>query len=171
MSRSFEKLSQKNLLYEGVLFHKFNRYVQNSPQDQQVDRLKEILENGLVPPGLDATGRVISDLNLEVKGTSIPYDEVVFLHKFDPHVSFPYTFIESGGAVVVLDDEKVDYKSIDHMEAGWPFMSRDEVYVHGKIPAETLGAIAVHGSEIEAVHAEFNELSLPLYDHEGKRRF
>lgn len=71
----------KKLWQIGELFHNFARFSQR-PEMKKVDRLTRILENGLVAPASCDDGTVRSDLNIVVMGAPVPYDSLVFLHRF-----------------------------------------------------------------------------------------
>jgi hypothetical protein len=67
----------------GALFHVSTRYPRKS-HAAGVDRLTGILRNGLLAPAYCPDGSVCSDLNLVATGTAVPYDSLVFLHRFGP---------------------------------------------------------------------------------------
>jgi hypothetical protein len=84
--------------HSGALFHVSTRYPRK-PRAAGVDRLAGILRNGLLAPAYCPDGSVCSDLNLVVTGTAVPYDSLVFLHRFGPqslcewkNVVFPAPF-------------------------------------------------------------------------------
>ena len=80
-SRARDKLKQ--LWQPGDLFHVFSRYPRK-PNVPRIDRLAGVLRKGIVAPASCEDGSVCSDLNLVVTGASVPYDSLVFLHRFGP---------------------------------------------------------------------------------------
>ena len=100
----------------------------------------------------------------------MPYDSLVFLHRFGPQ-SFLYTFSEPGQFTVFVDPAT---PVLTPAELGphWGLLCRDEVYVRERVPVEQLIGIVVHLAGAEAVLAkflpEFERLALlPLYLHNG----
>src|SRR5574341_902556 len=67
----------------GDLFHNFSRFPER-PDIPRVDRLARILAKGLIAPASCDDGSVRSDLNIVVIGAPVPYDSLVFLHRFGP---------------------------------------------------------------------------------------
>src|SRR5437764_1120383 len=72
-----------SLWHTGNLFHASSRYPRK-PQVARSDRLAGILRNGLIAPAYCQDGSVCSDLHLMVTGTVVPYDSLVFLHRYGP---------------------------------------------------------------------------------------
>jgi hypothetical protein len=95
------KEQRPSLWHPGALFHVSTRYPRR-PSAARVDRLAGILRNGLLAPACCPDGSVCSDLNLVVRGTAVPYDGLVFLHRFGPQ-SFIYTLNEPGRFSVFVD--------------------------------------------------------------------
>jgi hypothetical protein len=170
MSRLFEDAptEKKELWVEGVLFHRFKRY-KETPEDQTVDRLIEILRHGLIAPGCDPSGKVKSDLNISVTGTEIPYDRVVFLHRYSEELSLPYVISNDSHDTFVFIDDRVAYLTPEEIGGSWPVISRDEVYARESISPEKIGAIAVPKPEIEKLSIEIQDFRVPLYDLAGQR--
>jgi hypothetical protein len=71
----------RTLWQAGDLFHMCTRYPRKT-KAPRIDRLAGILRTGLVAPGRCKDGSVLSDLNLVVTGCGVPYDSLVFLHRF-----------------------------------------------------------------------------------------
>jgi hypothetical protein len=154
---------------EGNIFHAFQRWMTTN-KGVKYDRLSEILKQGLLPPSLDNEGRVYSDLRLEVKGLSRPYNSVVFLHRFDPNVSFLYV-PHSPKSICIFIDREFPVLTIDQMEEGWPQLSQDEVYSTERIPPEKFIGLAAPKEKIGEINQEFQDelrkFSIPLYDFQG----
>jgi hypothetical protein len=144
------------------------RYPRN-PRLTRVDRLAGILRNGLVAPGACQDGSVRSDLRLVVTGTSVPYDRLVFLHRFGPKSSI-YTAIDPGRFAVFVDPA-ISVLTPEDMGAHWVELCQDEVYVRDRIAPEHLVGVAVHSADAESVTRElmddFRRLGMPLYDLDG----
>lgn len=158
----------KQLWQPGDLFHNVSRYPRKGGA-RPVDRLAGILQHGLLAPATCADGSVYSDLNLTVTGSAVPYDSLVFLHRFGPQ-SFLYTFSEPGQFTVFVDPATPVLTPAE-MGPHWALLCRDEVYVRERVPVEQLIGIAIHPADAEAVRAEFlpvfERLALPLYLHNG----
>jgi hypothetical protein len=152
----------------GALFHVSTRY-SRKPHAAGVDRLAGILRNGLLAPAYCPDGSVCSDLHLVVTGTAVPYDSLVFLHRFGPQ-SFLYTF-GGPGRFSVFVDPAIPVLTPEAMGAGWVVLCQDEVYVRGCIAPEDLTGVAVHHADADSVVgdliADFRRLSIPLYDYDG----
>lgn len=152
----------------GALFHVTTRYPRD-PQAAKVDRLAGILHNGLVAPGCCEDGSVFSDLRLTVKGTDVPYDRLVFLHRFGP-ISHIYT-MDGPGRFAVFLDPALPVLTPEEMREPWVMLCQDEVYVPGRVAPEAITAVAVHHGDAASVKsellAEFRRLGVPLYDYGG----
>src|SRR5258708_7240851 len=98
-SRAMQKL--RRLWQAGALFHVTNRYPRN-PRAPRIDRLAGILRKGLVAPGRCQDGSVRSDLHVLVTGACVPYDSLVFLHRFGSR-SHLYTICDPGRFAVFVD--------------------------------------------------------------------
>lgn len=158
----------KPLWHHGALFHVTTRYPRkrNAPR---VDRLAGILKSGLVAPARCQDGSVCSDLQVTVTGCRLPYDSVVFLHRFGSQ-SFIYTICDPGRFAVFIDP---DFPVLTPEDLGpeWVVLCQDEVYVPDLIPPEKLIGMAIHPSDADSVMSEFlgdfRRLELPLYDYDG----
>jgi hypothetical protein len=144
------------------------RYPRN-PRVAGVDRLAGILRNGLLAPAACRDGTVGSDLHLVVTGTAVPYDRLVFLHRFGPQ-SYIYTLDERGRFAVFVDPA-ILVLTPEAMGAGWVVLCQDEVYVQDRIAPEHLIRVAVHSADAESIRrdllADFRRLGIPLYDFNG----
>ena len=118
----------------------------------RVDRLAGILRNGLLTPGSCQDGSVCSDLNLVLTGTDVPYDRMVFLHRFGPQ-SYIYTLDEPGRFVFFVDPA-FQVLTPEAMGANWVVLCQDEVYVQDRIPPEHLIGVAVHRGDAESIRSE-----------------
>ena len=156
------------LWQSGDLFHVSTRYPRN-PRVAGVDRLAGILRSGLLAPAACQDGSVGSDLHLVVTGTAVPYDRLVFLHRFGPQ-SYIYTLVEPGRFVVFVDPA-ILVLTPEAMGANWVVLCQDEVYVQDRIAPEHLIRFAVHSADAESVRsdlmADFRRLGIPLYDFDG----
>jgi hypothetical protein len=154
--------------HAGALFHVATRYPRK-PQAARVDRLAGILRNGLLAPADCPDGSVCSDLNLVVTGMAVPYDSLVFLHRFGPE-SFLYT-LGGPGRFSVFVDPAIPVLTPEAMGADWVVLCQDEVYVRGRIAPEDLAGVAVHHADADSVVgdliADFRRLGIPLYDYDG----
>lgn len=134
-----------------------------------MDRLAGVLRNGLLAPADCPDGSVCSDLNLVVTGTAVPYDSLVFLHRFGPE-SFIYTISEPGRFTVFVDPA-LPVLTPEAMGDAWVVLCQDEVYVRGRVAPGDLTGVAVHRADVDSVVgeliADFRRLGIPLYDHEG----
>lgn len=158
----------KRLWQIGDLFHVFSRY----PRKQgfpRVDRLAGVLRNGIVAPASCDDGTVFSDLNLEVVGASVPYDSLVFLHRFGPQ-SYLYT-ISDPGRVAIFVAPETPVLTPKEMGRNWAILCQDEVYVRDRVGVENLIAVAVHPADADSVMneflADFERLGIPLYLYNG----
>jgi hypothetical protein len=154
--------------HSGDLFHVSTRYPRN-PRVAGVDRLAGILRNGLLAPAACQDGSVYSDLHLVVTGTAVPYDRLVFLHRFGPQ-SYIYTLDECGRFAVFVDPAFL-VLTPEAMGANWVVLCQDEVYVQDRIASDHLIRVAVHSADAESVTsdlmADFQRLGIPLYDFDG----
>ena len=154
--------------HPGALFHVSTRYPR-TPHAAGVDRLAGILRKGLLAPAYCPDGSVCSDLHLVVTGTAVPYDSLVFLHRFGPQ-SFLYT-LGGPGRFSVFVDPAIPVLTPEAMGAGWVVLCQDEVYVRGRIAPEDLTGVAVHHADADSVVgdliADFQRLGIPLYDYDG----
>ncbi|MBW3538929.1 MAG: hypothetical protein KY476_01540 [Planctomycetes bacterium] len=152
----------------GLLFHCTNRFPRR-PDLPRIDRLAGILRHGLIAPGSCEDGSVRSDLNLTVVGTDLPYDSLVFLHRFGPE-SWLYTMAEPGRFAVLIDPA-LPVLTPDDMGRHWAILSQDEVYVRDRVPPQHLTGVAVYPTDVATVRSEllseFQRLAIPLYDYDG----
>ena len=134
-----------------------------------VDRLAGILRHGLLAPASCPDGSVCSDLNLVVTGTAVPYDSLVFLHRFGPE-SFIYT-MSSPGRFSVFVNPAIPVLTPEDMGDPWVILCQDEVYVRDRVAPEYLTAVAVHPADADSVvrdlMADFRRLGIPLYDDDA----
>jgi hypothetical protein len=160
--------SRTALWHSGDLFHVSTRYPRN-PRGAGVDRLAGILRNGLLAPAACQDGSVRSDLHLVVTGTAVPYDRLVFLHRFGPQ-SYIYT-LNGRGRFAVFVDPAILVLTPEAMGANWAVLCQDEVYVLDRIAPEHLLGVAVHSADAESIRsdltADFQRLGIPLYDFDG----
>jgi hypothetical protein len=154
--------------HAGALFHASTRYPRN-PRAARVDRLAGILRNGLLAPAYCRDGSVCSDLSLIVTGTSVPYDSLIFLHRFGPQ-SFLYTIADPGRFFVFVDPA-IPVLTPEAMGADWVLLCLDEVYVRDRIAPENLTGVVVHHADADKVAADlivdFRRLGIPLFDDGG----
>src|SRR5438874_7890766 len=125
----------------GALFHSASRYPRRADA-RPVDRLAYILRHGLIAPAYCQDDSVCSDLHLEVTGTDVPYDSLVFLHRFGPP-SYLYIPVEPGRFAVFVDPA-VPVLTPAAMGTRWVVLSQEEVYVRDRIAPENLIGVAVH---------------------------
>ena len=163
-----EQTSRTSLWRPGTLFHAATRYPRKS-NVSRIDRLAGILRNGLIAPAGCPDGSVCSDLHLTVTGTDVPYDSLIFLHRFGPQ-SFIYT-IDEPGRFVVFVDPALPVLTPEAMGEHWIILCQDEVYVRDRIALENLIGVAVHRADADPVIrdliADFRRLGIPLYDYQG----
>jgi hypothetical protein len=123
----------------------------------------------LLAPAQCPDGLVRSDLNLTVTGVSVPYDSLIFLHRYGPQ-SWLYTICEPGRFTVFVDPAFPVHTQED-MGEHWLVLCQDEVYVRDAIPAEKLLAVAIHEADADAIVSElgqvFRRLGIPLCDYAG----
>ncbi len=150
----------RKLWQTGDLFHVFSRYPRR-PEAPRVDRLAGILKHGLVAPGACDDGSVCSDLSITATGLSIPYDRLVFLHRFGTRSSL-YTMIDAGRIAVFVDPE-LPVMSQTEMGRHWPVLCQDEVYVRDRVSISQIIGIAVHPADARSVMDEH----LPQLKHQG----
>lgn len=158
----------RSLWQDGALFHVSSRYPRREDLPR-VDRLAGILRQGLIAPGSCEDGSVRSDLRMEVRGTPIPYDTLVFLHRFG-EPSFLYIPMEPGRFAVFLDPD-LPVLTPQTIGEPWVMLSQDEVYVRDRVAPESFTALAVHRVEADAILKEFEadlqRLRIPVYAIEG----
>jgi hypothetical protein len=158
----------KPLWQAGDLFHASTRYPRKQ-QSPRVDRLAGILRTGLVAPARCQDGSVCSDLHIVVTGCEVPYDSLVFLHRFGSR-SYIYTICERGRFAIFVDPA-IPVLTQEAMGPHWGVLCQDEVYVPDRIGVEKLIGIAVHPADADAVLSEFMDefrrLEIPLYDYDG----
>lgn len=152
----------------GDLFHNFSRYPRK--YFNWGDRLPGILSNGIVPPGLDSTGKVLTDSKIPVMGEIYQSDKIAFIHQFGrgPNIYLPKRSEE----ITVFIDPQTPFLTEKDMGNNWQVNSPGELYVPRIIrPNEFIG-LAVSENEIDKIFKEFgknfNQLGLPLYDFSGK---
>jgi hypothetical protein len=152
----------------GALFHASRRYSRRADV-ARVDRLASILRKGLLAPASCPDGSVCSDLNLVVTGVSVPYSQLVFLHRFGPQSAI-YTACDPGRFIVFVDPA-IAVLSPESMGQNWCVLCQDEVYVRNRVPAENLIAVVVHPLDGHSVMtdclAELQHRAIPLYDSNG----
>ena len=150
------------------LVHFTTRY-SRKPTAQPVDRLAAILRDGLVAPAASADGSVCSDLSILAEGMAVPYDSLVFLHRFGDQ-SFIYT-ISAPGRFGVFVEPSLPVITPQDLAPNWVVLCRDEVYVKERVAAEKFIALVVHPDDAQAVLTEFQSelerLALPLYLYDG----
>ncbi|HXW28093.1 MAG TPA: hypothetical protein VEK55_01925, partial [Xanthobacteraceae bacterium] len=134
------------------------------------DRLAGILRHGLVAPAACADGTVCSDLNIICTGLDVPYDSLVFLHRYID-ISYLYTICDPGRFAVFVDPT-FPVLTPEDMGDNWPLLSQDEVYVRERIPVEKLTAVAIHEADaddiLDKLLGEFQRLGLPLCGYDGQ---
>ena len=134
-----------------------------------MDRLAGILRKGLVAPAQCRDGSVRSDLRLVVTGCCVPYNSLVFLHRFG-ELSYLYTICEPGRFAVFVDPQ-LPVLTQEGMGDNWMVLCLDEVYVRDGVPLEKLLGIAVHPNDAETILGEltdeFRRAAIPLYDYDG----
>ena len=154
--------------HPGALFHVSTRYPRRR-RAARVDRLAGILRHGLLAPASCPDGSVCSDLRLVVTGTAVPYDSLVFLHRFGPESSI-YTLSEPGRFTVFVDPA-IPVLAPEAMGAAWVVLCQDEVYVRDRVAPEDLTGVAVHPADADSVVgdliADFRRLGIPLFDDDG----
>ncbi len=120
-------------------------------------------------PAYCGDGSVCSDLNLVVTGADVPYDSLVFLHRFGSQ-SYLYT-IGDPGRFMVFVDPSIPVLTPQDMGRNWAILCRDEVYVRDRIAPESLTGVAVNSADADSIMndliADFQPLGIPLYDYDG----
>lgn len=158
----------RDLWQPGDLFHVFSRYPRRRGA-KKVDRLAGILNNGLLAPAACKDGSVVCDLQIVVTGSSVPYDSIIFLHRFGP-VSDIYTMIDPG-RIAVFVDPTTPVLTPEDMGPHWAILSGDEVYVRDRIAVERLIGFAVHPADSNSILDEYrpalDRLGIPLYLVDG----
>ncbi len=159
---------RQSLWHNGALFHCTQRYPRKRSAPV-VDRLASILRHGLTAPAASPDGSAHSDLNLIVTGLDVPYDSLVFLHRFTD-VSFIYTICEPGRFAVFVDPSH-PVVTPEEMGPNWVMLCQDEVYVRDRVAIEKLTAVAIHPDDAEEIMGkllpEFERLRLPLCSYDG----
>ncbi len=158
----------RKLWQVGDLFRVFSRYPRKRGVPK-VDRLAGVLRKGIVAPASCDDGTVFSDLNLEVVGSSVPYDSLIFLHRFGPKSAI-YTISDPGRVAVFIAPE-ISVLTPEEMGRNWAILCQDEVYVRDRIGVEDLIGVAVHPADVDSVMekflADFERLGIPLYLYNG----
>ena len=154
---------------EGMLFHNVSRYPRRDDA-KPVDRLASILRNGLVAPASCSDGSVCSDLHITVINSGIPYDSVVFLHRYRPAVSWLYTMSGPGRFTVFVDP---DFPVLNPEDIeNWAVLSQSEVHVRDRVPPERFIGMYVDQSEAVSIlgefRADFERLRIPLCAYSGE---
>jgi hypothetical protein len=156
------------LWQRGDLFHNSWRYPRKDGVPK-IDRLARILQRGIVAPGACNDGSVFSDLNLVVAGSSVPYDSLVFLHRFDDR-SWLYAISEPGRFTVFVD-ATLEVLTPADMGKHWAILSRDEVYVRHYVAVDKLIGLVVHPADADRVladfQADFERLNMPVFLGDG----
>jgi hypothetical protein len=99
----------------------------------------------------------------------VPYDSLVFLHRFGP-LSYLYTICEPGRFAVFIKPD-IPVRTPGEMGPHWVELCQDEVYVPDGIGVDKLIGVAIHPADADSVLTElideFRRLELPLYDYDG----
>lgn len=169
--RSGEAVIMEKIWQPGDLFHKFNRAAIDG-RGQPADRLDGILSRGLIAPGSDPAGLVVSDHHNNLVSTHAAYEKVVFLYRFNPELPPPYAseaddlafiFINPNYTVLELQDKRQQQ----------PPLAKDEVYVPGYIEPKDFAALALPESRIDRAfnlyRTEIDQLNLSVFDLTGRR--
>jgi hypothetical protein len=123
----------------------------------------------LLAPASCPDGSVCSDLSLVVTGTAVPYDSLIFLHRFGPESSI-YTMSEPGRFFVFVDPAH-PVLTPEAMGDHWVILCQDEVYVRDRVAPEHLTGVVVHPADAESVVrdfiADFRRLGIPLDTYNG----
>jgi hypothetical protein len=169
MPRSTATKDYIALWHNGALFHATSRYPRK-PRGRKVDRLANILRNGLLAPACGREHSVCSDLNLIVTSLSAPYDSLVFLHRYGPQSAI-YTFMEPARFMVFVDPA-FSVLTAESMGTKWIILCQDEFYVRDCVPVEKLIGVVIHPADADSVMAACSEdlrrLGIPLYDCDGE---
>lgn len=158
----------RQLWQPGDLFHNFSRFLKR-PDIPRVDRLAQILTKGLVAPASCDDGSVRSDLNIVVIGAPVPYDSLVFLHRFGQKSGI---YLSSRpGHFTVLVEPSVPVLTPQDMGPNWMIACMDEVYVRDRIAPQNLGGLVVHPADVDGVLKDFlpnlGALGVPVYLMDG----
>jgi hypothetical protein len=158
----------RQLWQPGDLFHNFSRFPER-PDIPRVDRLARILTKGLVAPASCDDGSVRSDLNIAVIGAPVPYDSLVFLHRFGQKSGI--YLLPRPGHFTVLVEPSVPVLTPQDMGPNWVIACRDEVYVRDRIAPEYLCGLVVHPADVDGVLKDFlpklGALGIPVYLMDG----
>ena len=158
----------RNLWQMGDLFHNFSRYPRKRGA-KKVDRLAGILRNGIVAPASCDDGSVVCDLDIVFNGSSVPYDAIVFLHRFG-EMSWLYTMYDPG-RIAVFVDPTIPVLTPADMGSAWAILCQDEVYVRDRVAVERLIGVAVHPADADSIRdqhlPDFERLGIPLYRCDG----
>ena len=150
------------LWQDGNLFHNTKRFPKGL---EGVDRLDSILQNGLIPPGMDATDEVFSELHIQgIEG----YDKVVFLHRFSERSLFYRP--TSDDFITFFLERDIPVLSRRDIPS-WPILSFDEVYYEGIVSPNHIIGISSSGDLgkiVESFHSRLTELGIPVYNMAGK---
>jgi hypothetical protein len=123
----------------------------------------------LLAPARCQEGLVFSDLSITVNGSSVPYDSLIFLHRFGPQSGIYIT--REPGRFAVFIDPAISVLTPESLEPDWVILCRDEVYVPGHIAPEKLIGVAVHPADAKSLMSELTEdfrlLEIPLCDFDG----
>jgi hypothetical protein len=135
----------------------------------RVDRLARILAKGLIAPASCGDGSVRSDLNIVVIGAPVPYDSLVFLHRFGPKSGL-YLWSRPGHFTVLVEPS-VPFLTPQDMGKNWVITCRDEVYVRDKIAPQYLSGLVVDPVDVDRVLKRFlpnlRALGIPVYLMDG----
>ncbi len=163
-AESLARSRVKKLWQLGDLFHNFSRFPRRGDRPK-VDRLARILTNGLVAPASCDDGSVRSDLNIVVIGAPVPYDSLVFLHRFGQKSGI---YLSSRpGHFTVLVEPSVPVLTPQDMGTNWMIACMDEVYVRDRIAPEYLSGLVVDPTDVDGVLKDFlpklGALGVPVY--------
>jgi hypothetical protein len=158
----------RKLWQPGDLFHNFSRFPQRRDMPR-VDRLARILTKGLIAPASCDDGSVRSDLNIVVIGAPVPYDSLVFLHRFGPNSGL-YLWSRPGHFTVLVEPNFPVLTPRD-MGQNWMIACMDEVYVRDRIAPQYLSGLVVHSADADEVLKDFlpslRALGIPVYLMDG----
>ena len=167
-AESLARSRVRRLWQPGDLFHNFSRFPQR-PEMPRVDRLAQILAKGLVAPASCDDGSVRSDLNIVVIGAPVPYDSLVFLHRFGQRSGI--YLLPRPGHFTVLVEPSVPVLTPQDMGSNWMIMSMDEVYVRDRIAPRHLCGLIAHPADVDGVMKDFlpdlRALGVPVYLLDG----
>jgi len=99
----------------------------------------------------------------------VPYDSLVFLHRFGPKSGI---YLSSRpGHFTVLVEPSVPVLTPQDMGRNWMIACRDEVYVRDGIAPQYLGGLVVHPADVDGVLKKFlpklRALGVPVYLMDG----